>query len=270
MAEPVEDRPAGYPPHPFLIAAAFIAARLDVRCANVACDLVAAAAIFGVAWRRGRPMTGLMAASMWLNMPLTSVMIESAWYEPMIAALVGAGFFLIEGRGAARWAGYVSLGLALTAKQYGVFVLPALAWPHRDQWRRLLVGLALGLAVMLPWLLWSPPDFMNIVLWKHLARPPQHERATTFAAAAYRATGMLPPREVMWAAAAVLIAFVSWRTPRGAATALGMGTALFVFCLCHTQGFFNYFHLVQYLWLLGVVGMLKANSALPPRSTREA
>jgi hypothetical protein len=263
--EPPDPRPAGYPPHPYLITAAFRAAKLDPRWADVACDLVAAAALFVVAWRRGRPRAGFLAAVAFLFLPRTSVMIESAWYEPMIAALLGVGLWLIEATGAWRWR-FVVLGLALTAKQYGLPLLPAAAWPHRRDCRPLLIGLGAGALVMWPWFLWSPHDFMDTVLWKHLDRPSQHGRAMTIAAACYDATGLVPQRKVLWAIAAVLIAVVSWRSNRpGAASALGIGTALFIFCLFHTQGFFNYFHLIQYLLLLGAVGLLPKNDPLEAR-----
>jgi hypothetical protein len=255
--EPPDPRPAGYPPHPYLITAPFRAAGLDPRWADVACDLVAAVALFGVAWRRNRPRAGFLAAVTFLFLPRTTVMIESAWYEPMIGALLGVGLWLIEMTGAIRWLGFVSLGLALTAKQYGLPLLPAATWPHRRDWKMLLAGLVVGVLVMLPWFICSPHDFMDTVLWKHLNRPSQHGRATTIAAAYYHATGVVPPRELLWAVAAGLIAVVSWRSNRqGATSALGIGTALLIFCLFHTQGFFNYFHLIQYLFLLGAIGLL--------------
>src|SRR5262249_37321888 len=114
--------------------------------------------------------------------------------------------------------------------------------------------------LMLPWFLWSPLAFLKTVLWDHLNRPSQHFRALTIAGGSYQLFGVLPDRKVMWAIAGVLIALVSWRGPRqGAAVAVGLGTALMVFCVFHTQGFFNYFYLCQYLWLLGFVGMLSKN-----------
>ncbi len=102
---------------------------------------------------------------------------------------------------------------------------------------------------------------MEIVVWKHLARPLQLQSITvgSFLADQFD-IGM--PRIVGWVfAVASLIAIGAVTPKRGAATALGIGSALMAFCVFHTQGFPNYFYLVQYLWLLGYVG------ALPPKQS---
>ncbi|MFL5339551.1 MAG: hypothetical protein ACJ8F7_05220 [Gemmataceae bacterium] len=260
ITDPKDPRPAGYPPHPYLLAAPFRAVGADPRRANVVCDVIAAAALYLVARSRGRLYVGFAAAALWLFIPRTTFMMEQAWYEPMIGCLLGVGLWLAEGAGWRKWLGYTLVGLGLTAKQYGLPILPALTWPHRRNWKQILVGLLAGGLVMLPWFLWSPPDFLKTVLSDHLNRPSQYHRALTIGGGIYQLFGMPPDASmqyVMWAAAIGLIALVSWRGPRqGAAVAVGLGTALLVFCVFHTQGFFNYFYLCQYLWLLGFVGLL--------------
>jgi hypothetical protein len=268
VADPPDPRPAGYPPHPYLLALPFRALGADPRWANVVGDGLAALALLGVALQRRRPLAGFLALALWLFIPRTTFMIEQAWYEPMIGGLLGVGLLLTEAAGWQRWTGYLLIGLGLTAKQYGAPMLPALLWPHRKHWRPIIVGLVAGLAVMLPWLIWSPHDFLDTVFWKHLDRPSQHEGAITIAAGCNNIFGFVPWCGVMWALAGVLVLLISARAPRhGAATALALGTSLFVFCLFHTQGFFNYFYLVQYLWLLGFVGLFppaqSAKSELP-------
>jgi hypothetical protein len=268
IVEPPDSRPAGYPPHALLIAAPVRLLRADPRWANVICDALAALALFLIGIRRSQRAIGFVAAAAWLFLPLSTIMIESAWYEPMLGALFGLGLWLAESSGWRRWIGYGLVGFGMTAKQYGVAILPALAWRHRRYWRPMLFGLAVGTLVMLPWFAWSPYDFLDIVLFKHLDRPPQHERALTVAGAWFHLTGDVLPREMLWAVAGLLIGVTSWRGPRtGAATALGLGTALLVFSLFHTQGFFNYFYLVQYLWLLGAVGLVPQTAA--EAATRE-
>ena len=257
IVEPADPRPAGYPPHPYLIAAPFRWLGIDPRWANVLNDMLAAITLFLIGTRRGGRTLGCLVAAIWLFLPLSSVMISGGWYEPMLAGLFGLGFWLTESTGWRHWVGFALLGLALTAKQFGAAMLPALAWPMRRQWRPILLGSTLGAAVMLPWFLWSPRDFIECVAGKHLDRPAQHERAITVAAAWYRTTGTVLPREALWAIAGMLIAWISGRGPKaGAATALGLGAALLTFCLFHTQAFLNYFYLVQYLLLLGAVGSL--------------
>ena len=258
VGEPADPRPAAYPPHAFLAAVPFRLFGADPRWPNVIGDMVAAIAVFGVAWKRGRPLTAYLAATIWLFIPRSSFIIEQSWFEPMLAGLFGLGFSLSENSGVRKWLGYICLGLALTAKQFGLPLLPALAWPHRKNWLPLLVGLATGAAVVLPFVLWSPSDFIDIVVTKHLGRPPQYH-SITVASTIFHFAGpeAVPDRKWLWIAAMLLIGAVSLFSPRdGAATALGLGTALMIFSTFHTQGFPNYFYLVEYLWLLGGVGLL--------------
>lgn len=258
LQEPTDPRPAAYPPHVFLAAVPFRFFGADPRWPNVIGDLIAAVAVFGVAMKRGRPLTAYLAASTWLFIPQSAFIIEQAWFEPMLGGLFGLGFWLTEYSGVRKWVGYIFLGLGLTAKQFGLPLLPALAWPHRKEWLPLLAGLAIGGLVILPFLWWSPHDFIDVVLTKHLGRPPQYH-SITVASAIFHFAGpeVVPDRKWFWLAALVLIGLVSWRTPRhGAATALGLGTALMIFSTFHTQGFPNYFYLVEYLWLLAAVGLL--------------
>jgi hypothetical protein len=252
---PPDPRPAAYPPLPILLALPFRAVGLDVRLANVAGDLAAAVALVGVARFRGRVRLGVLAAALYLHLPRVPFLIEQAWYEPMLAGLLGAGLCLGEREGRAKWAGHVLLGLGLTGKQYGVAPLVPLAWAERRRWQPLAFGLAVAALVSLPFFLWSPHDFLSVVLGKHLARPTQYG-SITLTSAAVELFDREPPRAVMWAVAGVLIAAVAVRGPqRGAAVGLGMGTALAVFCLFHTQGYLNYFYLCEFCWLVGFVGL---------------
>ncbi|HEV3144115.1 MAG TPA: glycosyltransferase family 87 protein [Gemmataceae bacterium] len=255
VREPADARPPAYPPLPILLCLPFRALGLDVRWANIVGDLMAGVALFGVAAHRGRPSFGLICACLFLNLPRSVWIIEQAWYEPMLAGLFGLGFWLIEYEGARRWLGFVLLALGLTGKQFGLPLLFPLAWSQRRHWRMLLAGLIVAGLVMLPWLVWSPHDFFDVILFKHLHRPPQFHSLTVVSACA-QIFGVYPLRMVNWAIAVGLILAISWRTPQqGAAAALGVGTALFVFCIFHTQGFPNYFYLCEYLWLLGMIGM---------------
>jgi hypothetical protein len=252
-----EARPAAYPPLPILAALPFRAAGLDPRGANVAGDLAAALALFAAAYYRGRPRLGVLAAVVFLHWPRAPFIIEQAWYEPLLAALLGCGLCLAERPGRRRWLGHVLLGLGLTGKQFGLVMLPPLAWAERRRWWYLAAGLGVAVLVILPWFLWGPADFLDVVLYKHLGRGPVTWSLTfTSGLMNYMEWDAPPPwlRPVMWTVGGVLVVLVSLRGPqRGAAVALGMGTALCAFCLFHTQGFLNYFYLCSYLWLLGYV-----------------
>jgi hypothetical protein len=262
-----DPRPPAYPPLPFLLCVPFRGLGLDVRWANIVGDLLAGIALFGVGVRRGRPSLGLLSCCLFLNLPRSVWIIEQAWYEPMLAGLFGLGFWFIEFEGRRRWLGFLLLALALTGKQFGLPLLLPIAWSQRRHWRMLLVGLIMAGLVMLPWVAWSPRDFFDVILRRHLHRDPQFH-SLTFASACHEFFHWKVPKELGWITAGALIFLVSWRTPRnGAATALGVGTALFVFCIFHTQGFPNYFYLCEYLWLVGMMGLLPENKAQGGKSS---
>ncbi len=255
-----EARPAGYPPLPYLLALPFRAAGQDARWANVLCDLLAALVLYLTARSRGSPLIGAFVAGTYLNLPRVPFMMEQAWFEPMLAATLGGGLFLLE-RGR-RWPGHVLLALGLTGKQYGVILVPALLRARRHEARTLVLALAAVLVVLfLPFFLWGPEDFLSIVLFKHFEREAQYD-SLTLLTAVHDLFGVKWPRWVSLLPGLALIAWLAWRTPRqGTEAGLWMGTALLVFCLCHTQGYFNYFYLCQYLWLLGIAGSINPKPA---------
>jgi hypothetical protein len=243
-----------YPPLPMLFALPFRAVGLDVRYANVLCDLVAAWVLYRAGSRAGKPAVGALAAAAYLHFPQAPFMIEQAWYEPMLAACLGGGL-LLAARG--RFAGHLLLGIGLTGKQYGVaLVWPWLKalWPHR---KAFLIGIAVATALILgPFFLWNPRAFLDVVFYLHIEHGVQEDGLTLHTLAA-DLWGVAVPSAALWAVAAVVIAWVTWQTPRGGVrSAFWTGTALLVFCLCHNQGYFNYFYLCCYLFLLGVVGMV--------------
>jgi hypothetical protein len=240
-----------YPPLPFLVGAPVRAVGLDVRLANALCDLVAAAALLAAAWQQGRRLPGVLLAAAYLNFPRVPLLMELAWYEPMLAAALGSGLVLVA-RG--RRLGHLLLGLGVTGKQYGVFLLPPLVRAFRSDRTALLLGTAsAGAFVLLPFLLWDAPAFLDRMLFWHARQPIRYD-AITLQAAAGNLLGVVVPRPLLLAAAVVLIGWVTWRTPAdGASPAAPMAAALLIFCLFHSQAFFNYFYLCQYLLFFGVI-----------------
>ena len=244
---------AAYPPLPLLMCLPFEAVGLDVRYANVVCDLLAAVVLVWAGWRRGCPLTGALAAGAYLHFPRAPFMIEQAWYEPMLAALLGGGLLLAE---SGRRVGSLLLGLGLTGKQYGLAMLPPVLMARRGQWRAVLLGVGVAVAaVLLPFFLWDPKAFLDVVLFKHLDWPIRPDAMTLHTWALYE-LGWGLPRSLPWALAALLLGWITWRTPAtGTGAGLWVGTALFAFVFCHTQGFYNYFYLCEYLLLLGIAGL---------------
>jgi hypothetical protein len=247
-----------YPPLPFLVALPFHAAGLDVRLANVAGDLLAGLVLFAAAWHHGRPRVGALVATVYLFLPRVPFLIEHAWYEPMLAALLGWGLLLAE-RGCRS--GYLLLGLGLTGKQFGLPMVFPVAWSQRRHWPALLAGLALAALPVVPFLLWDPSAFLDVVLFRHLQRPAMLDSITVYTGF-HELLGVTLPRPLLLGIALVLIAWLSGKTPeRSTAAALWVGAVLLVFCLFHTQGYFNYFYLCQFLLLLGLANLASREPA---------
>lgn len=253
-----DNHPAAYPPLPIFLTMPFRALGLDIRLANVVCDLVAGAVLFLAAYRRRNPLTGLMAAALYLNLPGVPYLIELAWYEPMVAALVGAGLLLAE---SGRRPGRLLLGLGLTAKQFGVPLLFPLLMGLRSQWRAVLVTtVAVGMAIMLPFFLWNPQAFLDVVVVKQLTRLPDFG-ANSLQAWLYHVFAWRMPRYIGWVIAGSMLVWLTRRTPeKGTGAALWMGTGLLVFLQCNPVSYVNYVYLAEYLLLLGVAGLSEDES----------
>ncbi len=259
VGEEPDPRPAGYPPLPLLLSLPPRALGIDVRWSNVVADVLAGLALGYLAWRRRVMVWGVTAMATYLNAVRVPFIIEQAWYEPMLAALWGWGLVLADPSMGVRRAGGMLLGFGLTAKQFGLpLVWPvAVAWGR--SWKFWLAGVVVGVGVMLPWFLADPALFLDVVLWKHLHRPAQYG-SITLASFLHHEGNIEMPRQLGWGLALVMIGVIGFMTPRGsAASALGLGTALWAFCLLHTQGYPNYFYLTQYLWWLGFT------ASVPPR-----
>jgi hypothetical protein len=277
------DRYPFYPPLPILFGLPFHIAGLDVRLANVVCDLLAAWVLWQTARSRGCPLAGAFAAGIYLHFPRVPFLMEQAWYEPMLAATLGTGLYLVErihpserGKSATEntsppfaktLLGYFLLGLGLTGKQYGIVLLPPLVKSQWRNWRLLLLGVVLAsLTVIGPFFLWNPRAFLEVILFAFLDRPLRVDSITILVGVEdmFQFTtkfGLGLPRALFWAIAMIFIGLITWRTPaKTTASALWLGTALLTFCLFHTQGFFNYFYLCEYLFLLGIVGLIPKSS----------
>jgi hypothetical protein len=250
-------RVPGYPPLAYLFSAVPRLFGADVRWAHAVMDTLAALGLFLVALRRNQPLAGLLAASLYLHLPGTVHVTERAWYEPFLAGLFGMGFWLVEASGTkSRILGHILLGLAFTGKQYGAPMYLPFAWIYRRQWRYLLLGLAAGLAVILPFVIWSPADFVEVVIMKHMTKAPGFH-SVTILSALNDVCGWYPPPVLLLLFGIPLLAPLSWRAPApGAACALTVGTALFTYVLFSSVGFFNSYYLAQFLWLLGFIGLL--------------
>jgi hypothetical protein len=244
---------AVYPPLPIVMAAPFAAVGLDVRYANVACDLLAAWLLYVAARRRERPLLGALIAGTYLNLPGVPFMLKNAWFEPMLAVLLAGGITLAD-RG--HRLGNVILGLGLTGKQFCLPLLFPLWRAFRGRRVSLLAGVGLAtILVIVPFFLWAPANFLNGVLYLHLAIPPDLD-SLTLRSAAHHLLGMTIPGWLAAGLTVLLIGCVACQTPvRGGGAGLWMGTTLLIFCLLFIKGYFNYFYLCSYLFLLGLAAL---------------
>jgi predicted small integral membrane protein len=239
-----------YPPFPLLVSTAIWACGLDVRVGNAAGDLVAALALFTLAWTRGERLPAALLAACYLHFPRVPLIMELAWYEPMLAAALGLGLLLV----ARGWRlGYFLLGLGITGKQYAVVLFPPLLKALRGRRLALVGGTVLaGVVVVLPFFLWDEQPFLDRVVLHHLDQPVRLD-GVTLQAAALNEFGVEVPKWLMYCLALLLIGLVTWRTPaHGQNAAPWMATSLLIFCLFFSQAFINYYYLCQYLMLVGL------------------
>ncbi len=248
-----------YPPLPLLTGAMCRLCDADVRLGLVACDLVAAVALLAAVRRRGGSLPAALLAAAYLHFPRVPLVMELAWYEPLLAALLGGGLALVAH---GHRLGYLFLALGLTGKQYAVVFLPAL-W-RASSGRRLLLVLSIALAgmvVVLPFYLWGPTAFRECVVSYHLDLDVRENGVTLQAMSLNRFNWVLD-RSQMACWAALLIGLIAWRTPtRGGSPAPWMAASLLVFCLFFSQAFLNYYYLCEYLLLLGLGEWFVAESS---------
>ena len=241
---------AVYPPLPILMTAPFALGGLDVRYANVVCDLLAALVLYCTARRMNGPVLGALVAGTYLHLPGVPFLFKYAWFEPMLALLLAGGLFLAR---KGNRLGHLLLGLGLTGKQFGLPLFLPLWRALRGQRRPFLLGVGLATAlVILPFFLWSPADFLNGVLYLHLAIGPDLD-SLTLRSAAYHLLGLTIPGWFAAGATLGLTCWVSWRAPvTRNGLGLWLGTVLLTFCLLFVKGYFNYFYLCSFLFLLGL------------------
>ena len=252
------DLPA-YPPLPVYLSVPFAAAGLDVRYADVLCDLIAAAMIAAAGYAIRNRAVGVVAAGVYLGYPLAARIVEQGWYEPMVAALSGAGFVLIQ-KGY-RIGGFL-LGLGLVGKQFGLMLAPPCLVACRRSWRSVVFGTAVAAVLCLgPFLLWDARAFLDVILFGHARMGPRPD-SLTVTSLFIQEFDIQPPKPLMWAAMLVVWGWAVVRTPRTpVAGAAGVGLALLAFCLFNLQANYNYFYLVNYLLLFGLVGLAPASAS---------
>jgi hypothetical protein len=215
----------------------------DVRYSHLFAMAIAAALMASA--RPGR--LGFLAATIYLFSPRTFLMVERAWTEPFVVALLALVVFC-----ACRWRRGlpIALGLFLASKQYLVLAVPALAllWPKpvdRHDLRATIVrGAIVAGTVSLPLALWDFPAFWYAVGALQVHQPFRDD-ALTFLAALAWLTGVRLPSVLGFVAAAVAIVVAlrcCSRTPSGFCA--GLALIYFAFFAFSKQAFCNYYYFV--------------------------
>lgn len=107
----------------------------------------------------GRAARAALPAAMLVVAPGAITQADQAWTEPLLAAALVWWAVLVR-RGHAWWA-VLPLALACASKQHLVLLLPLFAVWRAFGPRRVVATGGLGVVLVAPWFLASPPDFVH-------------------------------------------------------------------------------------------------------------
>lgn len=255
---------AGFPYPPVSLVLATLGQLLgDVRSIHLGAVLLS-----GWLLLRMQPAAPLarIAGALFLTNPITWLVLQHAWTEPLVVAGLALGVFAMV---RSWWSTPLWLSLMVGTKQYAVLLLPALlVVPPR--WRDGIARLRTGLVVLLlaavpviPFLLWDPAPFaFSVGLWQF--EQPFRPDALSLSAAAVRWWGLPLGNWITAAtvvAAAMALGFVLWRAPRtNQAAVAGCALVAMAFVVVSKQAFANY-----YLLVIGAAYLSIAVAGVTPR-----
>jgi len=239
----------------------------DVRWALLLWMLVAVGGVWQLVRTRGRERRsevwlGAAVTALVLLAPGTLTQVDQAWTEPLLLAGLVWWAVLVH-RGHAWWA-VLPLALACASKQHLALLLPVLLVWRAFGWRRAVATGALTGALIAPWFLASPADFVHdtvsLLVSFHAIR-----FANTLYLLALNTFGVTLP---FWVTGAVVlgallaIGVTVWRRqPRLAELLRWLALLLLVANLVNKQAFYNQF------WLSGALVVLSFAVAGPDRSS---
>ncbi len=246
ISQPADPDPPTYPPGIILTCLPTVAG-LDPRWLFVAGWL----ALAGLLARRGAspPLVALL-----LLLPTASFTAEQAWFDGLLALGLVAGL-LAGPRGAGAWFAWT-----LSVKQTAVYLLPAMArrlGRSPTGWVTLTVVLT---ALVLPFVLWSPPDFVKDTLAGHQQVGLRADGLCLPVWLARRWSLTAPGGPLLLAAAALAVG-AAWRA-RATQLALAGAAGLLAFNLCGTRAFCNHYEVVAAL-LLAAAAWPEVSDAQP-------
>jgi hypothetical protein len=239
----------------------------DVRWALILWTLVAVAGVWVLARRSTTtwPWTAAAVTALLLFAPGTLTQVDQAWTEPLLLAGLVWWAVLVQ-RGQPWWA-IVPLALACASKQHLALLLPVLLLWRPFGWRRAVATGALTAALIAPWFLASPSDFVHDTISLLVSFHPI-VFANTLYLLALNSFGVTLPFWVTGAVVLGTLVAVCWtvwrRQPPLDAVLRWLGLLLLVANLVNKQAFYNQF------WLSGALVAVSfvALAAERPREDR--
>lgn len=250
----------------------------DPRSALLAADLLTAAVIYRLTWRRTASASlSQIVCLLWLAFPVNLFILEQSWIDNLlILEIAGLTLCLCE----SKWmASGMCLGLLLVTKQYTIFaVFFSLVWIGvrvrkkeiaSSSVTKIIFGCAaVSLLALAPFVAWGPKPFLYDTIYSFRGitfRPDSFSVPALFANLwAVKLPNYLPivlysitllgllvqllrqPNEVVWSRALIIMYSVTF--------------------LFGVQAFCNYYQLVAFLVLLNFVLILGGIKLSPPHS----
>jgi hypothetical protein len=216
----------------------------DVRYSYVFAIIISALFSFAIC----PSLRGLWVVSVLLFSPLTFLVENRCWTEPLVLMTLSATVFAAMKK---RWWLPIALGLFLATKQYNVLALPLIGFlicPFRWKayWKLTGWSLAVCTATVMPFAIWNIRGLWHDLVLFHLAQPFRHD-GLSFAVPIPWMTKIGP---------VLVLAFIAWVIRTGKHTAAvfaaSYGVALLLFFSTSQQGMTNYYFLVGQSFFLAV------------------
>jgi hypothetical protein len=241
----------------------------DVRWALATWTLVAVAAVVLLARGAATRHTGSWAwpagavTALLLLAPGTLTQLDQAWTEPLL--LAGLAWWAVLVQRDKAWWSVVPLALACASKQHLALLLPVLLLWRPFGWRRAVATGALTGALIAPWFLASPSDFVHDTVSLLVSFHPIRF-ANTLYLLALNTFGVTVPFWVTGAVVLGTLAAVCWtvwrRQPPLDAVLRWLALVLLVANLVNKQAFYNQF------WLSGALVAVSLAVTTRPRPAR--
>jgi hypothetical protein len=217
----------------------------DVRWAMLACIPLSAIFlrnVFRLAGTR-QAVADLLVLS-FVSYPGLLWVVREAWVEPLVVcAFYGAVWAVLARR--EQWA-IVLVGAFLAIKQFTPLLIMPI-WIAGLRVRKVMLAVAIALAVCLPFFVWAPSGFWFDVVEFHRQGPPRVD-AVSFSGYLLAVYATPLPAWISILAPALAVGYALWRAARGASwrTLLRLTAgAYFVLFLSDKFAFANYYFLVQ-------------------------